>query len=231
MRDGRSRRLMEREVIRRLVEKALRELSPSQEGKPGRGELPGVSAEPLVPVGISARHVHLSPAHVEELFGPGYQLNPIRELLPGQFAAQETVLLVGPKGVFQSVRVLGPARWATQVEVSRTDAFHLGVDPPVRDSGQLEGTPGLTLVGPRGAIHLERGVICAKRHIHLPPFEAPTWGLEDGALVRARVRGERGLVFGEVLVRVHPSYRLELHLDTDEANAAGVKNGDLFEVL
>lgn len=223
---------MDRESIRRLVEKAFRELSLKD-----AGESRGIGVEPsregglLVPVGISARHVHLSLAHVETLFGTGHQLRPVRELQPGQFAAQETVTLVGPGGVFQSIRVLGPARSATQVEIARSDAFHLGVDPPVRDSGNLEGTPGLTLVGPRGAVYLDRGVICAKRHVHMPPFEGPDLGLENGALVRVRTCGERGLIFGEVLVRVHPSYRLELHLDTDEANAAGVKNGDLFEVL
>ncbi len=184
-----------------------------------------------VPVGVSARHVHLSPEHVEALFGPGYSLTPIRELQPGQYAARECVTVVGPRGVLQNVRVLGPPRGKTQVEISRTDSYLLGIDPPVRDSGDLAGTPGAVLVGPRRAVNLEEGVILAWRHIHMPADMAERWGFKDRDLVRVRTEGLRRVVFDRVLVRVSPAYRLEIHIDTDEANAAGLKNGDHVQVI
>lgn len=184
-----------------------------------------------VPVGVSARHVHLAPEHVEALFGPGYSLTPIRELQPGQYAAKECVTVVGPRGVLQNVRVLGPPRGQTQVEISRTDSYLLGIDPPVRDSGDLSGTPGAVLVGPRGAINLEEGVILAWRHIHMPADIAERRGFKDRELVRVRTEGMRRVVFDRVLVRVSPAYRLEIHIDTDEANAAGLKNGDHVQVI
>jgi len=181
-----------------------------------------------IPVGVSVRHVHLSQEHVETLFGKGYQLTPIRELSqPGYYAAKETVTLVGPKGVLQNVRVLGPPRAKTQVEISKTDGFALGIDPPVRDSGDLSGTPGCVIVGPHGVVKLEEGVICAMRHIHMPPDIAQKLRLKDKDLVQVRTSsGERKMVFENVLVRVSPGFVLEMHIDTDEANAAGLKTGD-----
>ena len=186
-----------------------------------------------VKVGISNRHVHLSKGDLEKLFGEGYQLTNIKDLSqPGQFAADETVTLVGPKGVLQRVRVLGPTRANTQVEISRTDAFALGVKPPVRDSGQHEGSAGqVTVVGPQGAITLSKGVILAKRHVHMTPADATRFGVKDKDVVKIRCGGDRGLIFDQVLVRVGENFALDCHLDTDEANAAMLNNGDEVEVL
>ncbi|WP_406678571.1 phosphate propanoyltransferase [Moorella sp. ACPs] len=185
-----------------------------------------------VPVGVSGRHVHLTKEHLQALFGPGYELTKVRDLVqPGEFASKETVTVVGPKGVLEKVRIIGPLRSYTQVELSRTDCFKLGVNPPVRDSGDHEGSPGCVLVGPAGVVTLNRGVIMALRHIHLPTNEARRYGLKDKDRVNVQVGGERGLVFQNVLVRVHPNYRLEFHVDTDEANACLLNNDDIVQVL
>lgn len=206
--------------VRTAVERALRAQAQTPDG------------QLWVPVGVSARHIHLGGADVERLFGAGHALHPVRELQPGQFAAEEAVTLVGPRGSIAGVRVLGPARGRTQVEISASDGFMLGVHPPVRLSGNVQGTPGIAVVGPRGALFLEDGVIVAKRHLHMPPSAAAAWGLVHGQVVRAEVvGGERALVLGEVVVRVGAEFRLELHLDTDEANASGLRTGDLCRVL
>ena len=179
-----------------------------------------------VPIEISAHHCHLSQAHVEALFGPGHQLTPAAELSqPGQFACEERIGLLGPKGRVNNVRVLGPARKESQVEIAMTEQFKLGIQAPIRASGDLKDTPGLTLEGPAGAVQLERGVICALRHIHMTPEDALRMGLKDRDIVAVRVEGDRELLFGDVLVRVHPDYRLAMHLDTDEANAAHLHTG------
>jgi len=179
-----------------------------------------------IPIGVSAHHIHLSQEHTEALFGPGHRLTLFRELTqPGAFACKETVDLIGPKGNVERVRVLGPERKETQVEISRTEEFKLGIDAAVRASGDLDDSPGLTLVTPHGRVELEQGVICALRHIHMPPEHALTYGLQDRDLVRVKIEGERSLIFGDVLVRIHPSYELEMHIDTDEANAAEVNSG------
>jgi len=165
------------------------------------------------------------------LFGEGYDLTKIKDLSqPGQFACDETVIIVGRKGAIPGVRVLGPIRKETQVEISRTDSFALGVRPPIRDSGQLDGSPGIVVVGPKGAINLNKGVIIAKRHIHMTPKDAANFGVEDKQIVTVKVGGDRALTFDEVLIRVRDDFSLELHLDTDEANAAAVSNGDWAEV-
>lgn len=184
---------------------------------------------PGIPAGISNRHVHLSKEDLEALFGEGYELTPIKDLgQPGQYAAQECVTIVGPKGAIEKVRVLGPVRSKTQVEISRTDAFKLGLNPPVRDSGDLDGTPGIVIVGPKGAVIKSEGVILAKRHIHMTPQDAETYGVKDKDIVKVLVdQGDRKLIFDDVLVRVSPKYALEFHVDTDEGNAALLKNGDL----
>lgn len=179
-----------------------------------------------VPVGVSAPHAHLTNDHIEQLFGVAYSLTPLRELQPGHYAAKETVMVVGPKGALPNVRVLGPPRDRTQVEISRTNGYALGIDPPIRDSGDLAGTPGAVLVGARGAVVLEEGVIVPHRHIHLPPDVASVLGLIDRDVVRVRTLGERRIVFDRVLIRVSPAVYPEMHVDTDEANAAGLKNGD-----
>lgn len=186
----------------------------------------------LVPVGVSARHIHLSPEHIEQLFGQGYELKSLKPLSqPGQFAAEETVAVHGPKGRFDTVRILGPARGATQLEVSRTDAFALGIRPPVRLSGHTAGTPGIRIVGPAGEVAIEEGVIIAARHVHLHTTDAERLGIADQQKLSIRVNGERGLVFHEVVARVHEQFALDFHIDTDEANAAGAQNGDMAEII
>jgi acetate kinase len=183
---------------------------------------------PLIPVAISARHVHLTPEAVEQLFGPGAQLTVLKPLSqPGHFAAEQQVDLVGPKRTIHGVRVLGPCRSRCQVEVARTDEFFLGIDAPVRASGDLDGTPGITLVGPAGTLELQEGLICAQRHIHMNPREAAALGVEHGQLVEVALDTDgRDLIFGDVLVRVSEGVHLEMHLDTDEGNAAEIEPGD-----
>jgi putative phosphotransacetylase len=185
-----------------------------------------------VPVGISNRHVHLSQEDLETLFGKGYQLTPIKDLSqPGQFASDEVVSVIGTKGRINKVRILGPVRKQTQVEISRTDSFSLGIDPPVRDSGDLSGSPGVIIEGPKGQIELNEGAVCAQRHLHLHTDEAEKIGLKDKEFICVRTSGNRSLVFEKVLVRVGDNYAMDLHLDTDEANAAGLKNGDIVTVV
>lgn len=180
-----------------------------------------------VPLSISAHHIHLTQENFELLFGKGKTMTPKSPLSqPGQFAAEETVNLIGPKGNLEKVRILGPARKYSQLEISRTEQFKLGIDPPIRDSGDIEGTPGITVVGPQGQIYLEKGVICAKRHIHMSTDDALKFGLRDKDVVRVRKEGGRGLIFGDVLIRVDQNFRLDMHLDTDEGNAAEIKAGD-----
>jgi acetate kinase len=181
-----------------------------------------VAQEPRIPVAISARHVHLTDAAVERLFGADHELTPRHPLSqPGQFACKETVTLVGPRRSIEGVGVVGPTRPHCQVELSRTDEFQLGVDAPVRCSGDLTGTPGIVLEGPAGRIALDDGVICAQRHIHMTPEDAERFGVEHKDIVEVALDTEgRDLVFADVVVRVKPSYQLEMHLDTDEGNAA-----------
>ena len=185
-----------------------------------------------VPVGISNRHIHLSQQDLETLFGAGYELTIRKDLSQtGQYAAEETLTIEGPKSALQRVRILGPTRNETQVEVSRTDAFALGIQPPVRDSGSLDSSPGLTLVGPKGKVELKQGVIIAQRHIHMSEEDAETFGVKDKELVMVRTGGDRGVTFENVLVRVRSDFVLEMHIDTDEANAAMLANGQLVEVF
>ncbi len=184
-----------------------------------------------VPVGISNRHIHLSDEDLETLFGEGYKLTVRNELSQtGQFAADETVTIQGPKRSMDRVRILGPTRSQTQVEISRTDSFTLGVTPPVRDSGSLEGSPGITIIGPKGQITLDKGVIIAQRHIHMTPEDAEAFQVKDKDIVSVKVDGERALTFDNVLIRVRDDFVLEMHIDTDEANAAALSNGQMVEV-
>lgn len=187
-----------------------------------------VNSLPSIPVAISARHIHLTQDTVDVLFGKGHQLT-LRKWLsqPGQFAAEETVTVVGPRNTLERVRVLGPVRSKDQLEISRTDEFFLGIDAPVRESGKVENTPGCKLIGPAGTYNLEDGVICAWRHIHMTPADAEVFGVEDRDIVEVEVgSGERSLTFGNVLIRVSPKYKLEMHIDTDEGNAAEINSGD-----
>ncbi|EHQ91517.1 phosphate propanoyltransferase [Desulfosporosinus youngiae] len=184
-----------------------------------------------VPVGISNRHIHLSQEHIEALFGEGYSLTKMKDLSqPGQFAAEEMVTLIGPKGEISGVRVLGPARKVSQVELSKTDSFKVGVKPPVRDSGRLEDSPGIDIKGPKGIVHIEQGVIIAARHLHMAPKDGFKYSLNDGDYVSVIVPGPRGGILDQVLVRVSPDYALDLHVDTDEGNAFGLANGQELEV-
>ncbi len=180
-----------------------------------------------IPIAVSARHVHLTQESVEILFGKGYQLTVQKPLSqPGQFACNEMVTLVGPKNKIEKVRILGPTRPKDQVEISRTDEFFLGIDAPIRESGHTEGSPGLLLIGPAGQLELKEGVICAWRHIHMHPDDAEYFGVEDKDIVEVRVENqERSLTFGNVLIRVSDKFKLEMHIDTDEANAAELNQG------
>lgn len=187
-----------------------------------------------IPVAVSGRHVHLTQETVEALFGADHQLVPLKPLSqPGQFAAEEQVTLVGPKRRLEHVRVLGPTRSKNQVEISRTDEFYLGIDAPIRASGDVANTPGITLQGTDGrCVTLEQGVICAWRHIHMTPEDAKAFGVANGDVVDVEVgrKGVRSLVFGDVLIRVKPTYALEMHIDTDEANAAELSPRDVGEL-
>jgi len=196
-------------------------------------EAPSPAADRRVPVAVSARHAHLTQRTVEQLFGSGHALQPRAGLSQhGQFSAREVVTLIGPRGRIENVRVMGPPRAADQVEISRTDEFVLGIDAPVRISGDLANTPGITLQGPAGMVKLESGVVCARRHIHMNPADAARLGIADHAVVQVRIDSAgRDLTFNDVTVRVAPDFALELHLDTDEANAAGVTPGMLAEIL
>ena len=185
-----------------------------------------------VEIGISNKHLHLSQEDVEKLFGEGYKLTPVKDLKqPGQYAADEKVDLVGPKGTLPKIRVLGPTRPETQVELSMTDARSVGLDAPIRESGVLDGSPGMKIVGPKGEVELKKGAIIALRHIHLSEEQAKEAGVKDKELVDVVTSGTRPIIFKDVLIRAGSKYEREFHLDTDEANAAGVKNNDLAEII
>jgi acetate kinase len=201
-------RMIARDVVRRLV-------GPT-------AAVRSVHAKPI-PVGVSVRHVHLSRGDCDALFGKDYELTRKRDVTqPGQYVTRETVDLIGPKGEIRTVAIINPLRKATQVELARTDALKLGVDPPLRESGQLENTPGLKLRGPAGEVEIPSGVILAMRHVHMSPDEAKAFGVADKDVIRVRAEGNREMMMGDVLVRVSPSYALDMHIDTDEANAAGL---------
>jgi acetate kinase len=177
-------------------------------------------------VEVSAHHIHLTQEHVEALFGKGHQLTKHADLSqPGQYACKEQLAVIGRKGRIERVRVLGPARKYTQIEIAMTEQFKLGVQPPIRESGDIADTPGCTLEGPAGSVTVDRGVICAMRHIHMTPADALSYGVRDKSIVRVSIAGDRELIFGDVLVRVDPNFSLAMHIDTDEANAANVKTG------
>lgn len=186
-----------------------------------------VNADLSIPIAISARHVHLTQESVEQLFGKGYELTAYKPLSqPGQFASNERVTIVGPKNNLERVRILGPVRSKNQVEISRTDEFFLGIDAPIRQSGHTENSPGCVLEGPEGRLELKEGVICAWRHIHMTPEDAIRFDVEDKDIVEVEVRsGDRALTFGNVMIRVSPRYKLEMHIDTDEGNAAELSSG------
>ena len=185
-------------------------------------------------VETSARHIHLSQADLETLFGAGYELTPKKDLSqPGQFACEERVTVVGPKKELAGVSILGPVRPETQVELSLTDARSIGLSAPVRESGDVAGSSGCKLVGPKGEVELAQGVIAAKRHIHMTPEDAEQFGVKDTQVVQVRVPSSIGrtTIFDDVVVRVSPKYALAMHIDTDESNAAGVAPGTMADVI
>ena len=176
-----------------------------------------------IPIGISARHVHLTQEHVEELFGKGYQLTKKKELMGGQYASNELVTLVGTKlRAIENVRILGPCRKASQVEVSKTDCIKLGVKAPTRESGKIAGSAPIAIVGPKGVVYLEEGCIVAKRHIHMSTADAERFGVTNGQSVKVRFDNDRGGIMEDVIIRVDPTFTLEMHIDTDEANGLGI---------
>lgn len=185
-----------------------------------------------VSIGLSNRHLHVTREHLNKLFGDGHELTDIKTLTqPGQYACEEKVDIVGPKGTLKGVRILGPVRKATQIEISVSDSYTLGLKVPVRDSGDIEGTPGVKIIGPKGEVELDKGVIVAARHIHMHPDDAKAFGVEDFQRVKVKVEGMRGLVFENVLIRVAPNFALDMHIDVEEGNAAGIGNGAMVEVI
>lgn len=181
-----------------------------------------------IPVGISNRHIHLTKEDMETLFGPGYELTHLKDLSqPGQYACKETLTIVGPSmRAIEGVRVLGPLRKASQVEISVTDSYVLKVKPPVRESGKLDGSAPITIIGPKGIVKLSQGCIIANRHIHMSPDDAAHFGVKDGDYIDVdAMSGTKRTRWFDVQIRVHPDFRLEMHVDTDDANAVGFKNG------
>lgn len=210
--------ITEQQLIEIVTQAVIKELSTRDDDK--------------VPVGISVRHIHLTRSNIDWLFGRNYQLTPKKALSqPGQFACEECLDVIGPKGVLTKVRVLGPERNATQVELSQTDCRTIGVSAPVRDSGDLEGTPGIKLRGPLGEIEIPKGVIIADRHIHMSPADAERFGLKDGDRVKVKIDGVKPGVMEHVLIRSGEKHRLDMHIDTDDGNAFMLKQGQLVTVL
>ena len=195
-------------------------------------QLNSESADDGIKVGVSARHVHLSQADLETLFGKGHELTPKKMLMGGQFAAEECVTLVSPSlKTIEGVRVLGPVRKDSQIEISRTDTFKLKVSPPVRPSGEIKGSAPMALVGPKGSVFLNEGCIIANRHIHMTPADAEKYGIKDNDMVDVEIQNSKPTRYYNVQVRVHKDFNTEMHIDTDDANASAIKTGDRVEIL
>ena len=208
-------------MISELVSRVVGEMRAKAEG------------EADIPIGVSNRHIHLTQADVETLFGEGYQLEKIKDLKqPGQYACRETLTIVGPSmRPIEGVRVLGPVRRASQVEISKTDSFQLKVKPPVRESGALQGSAPITIIGPRGVVTLSEGCIIANRHIHMGLSDAARYGVSDGDYVTVDAVGTKRTRWYDVQVRVSADFVLEMHVDTDDANASGIGNGTLVRIV
>ena len=213
-----------KETIAEMVRRALLEITDAP--------VTNKSCDGGIPIGVSNRHIHLSKEDVETLFGKGYELTPMKELSqPGQYACKETLTIVGPSmRPIESVRVLGPVRRASQVEISATDSYALKVKPPVRESGKIEGSAPIRIIGPCGIVELKEGCIIANRHIHMSPSDASKFGVTDGEYVNIDVNGKRKTRWFDVQIRVHKDFRLEMHVDTDDANAAGIGNGFIVTI-
>ena len=213
-----------KDQIADLVKRALLEIDIKEKKEDSEGE---------IPVGVSNRHIHLSKNDLEVLFGEGYELTPIKDLSqPGQYACKEQLTIIGPSmRPIENVRVLGPVRKNSQVEISMTDSYVLKVKPPVRESGSIKGSAPIRIVGPKGVVELSEGCIIANRHIHMSPDEARVFGLSDGDYVDVDVNGKRRTRWFDVQVRVHKDFRLEMHVDTDDANSAGIGNGFKVKIV
>ena len=191
-----------------------------------------VKNEFFIQVEASGRHIHLSQVHIDILFGPGYTLNKLKDLSqPGQYASKERVTITGPKGSIANVIVLGPPRPQTQVEVSLTDTLTLGIKAPIKESGSIENTPGIKISTDRGSIEIDRGVIVAKRHIHITPEDAEKFGVTDKQIVKVEVLGQRPLIFDDTVIRVSEKFKTYMHIDYDEANACGFTKGTLCRIV
>jgi propanediol utilization protein len=221
---------MPREQLERLVRQVVRERLLS-------GVRPAaVSAQgykPNLVVNVSARHMHVSAEDMRTLFGAGAELTVYRWLYqPGEFASEQTVTVVGPRRrMIEKVRILGPVRPASQIELAFTDAIALGIDAPVRPSGQIDGTPGCIVIGPAGLVEMKQGVIRAERHVHMGPADAAFYGFKDKQYVRLRVNSACSVTFENVYCRVHPNFLLEAHVDTDEGNCCDLPNATSVELL
>jgi putative phosphotransacetylase len=219
-----------RDLPRSVVEHLVRD---SLQKRLNRVSAPGTQSPSPLLVNASARHCHLTPEAVETLFGPGATLTPMKDLYqPGAFAAKETVTLVGPRSrVISNLRILGPCRDLNQVELAFTDSVALGFDIPVRQSGNIPATPGCMLMGPNGFFEMDEGVIRAAPHVHMAPADADFYGVEPGDYMKLRVGGEVGVTFDRIFVRVNPHFKLEVHIDTDEANACGLNTHSPVELI
>ena len=198
-----------------------------------KSQTSSVSCDGDIPVGVSNRHIHLTREDCDTLFGAGYELTPMKDLSqPGQYACNETLTIVGPSlRPIEKVRVLGPLRKASQVEISRTDSYQLKVKPPVRESGDVAGSASITIIGPKGIVTLKEGCIIANRHIHMSLEDGAKYGVKDGDYVTVDACGERKTRFFDVQIRVSDKFRLEMHLDTDDANAAGLSGKSLVKIV
>lgn len=221
---------MDYDKIVKVITEMVREKLEDNEKKSSEDE---ASSEMLsVKIGVSARHVHLSRAHLDILFGKGYELTKKKELMGGQYAAEECITLVGNKlNTIEKVRILGPLRGESQVELSKTEAVKLGVKAPIRESGNIKDSAPITIVGPKGAVFLKEGCIIAKRHIHMSEEDSKKYGFKDNDVVDVQINSERGGVLSNVQVRVHKTYTLEMHIDTDEANALGIECGCMLPIV
>ena len=221
---------MPREQLERVVRQIVRQRVAAG---PQAGGAQGSAYTPNLVVNISARHMHLSPGDLATLFGPQAELTVFRWLYqPGEFASEQTVTIIGPRRrMIENVRILGPARGASQLEISATDAVALGIDAPVRPSGNIDGTPGCLVLGPTGAVDLRQGVIRAERHVHMTPADAAFYGFKDRQYVQLRVQGDCAATFEGILCRVDPRFLLEVHLDTDEGNACNLVEAGSVELL
>ncbi|HSR05484.1 MAG TPA: phosphate propanoyltransferase [Proteiniclasticum sp.] len=207
---------MERDELKNLIVETIKKYSDSL----------------YVPVGVSNRHIHVRREDLDRLYGKGYELTKLKDLKqPGEFAANETLEVKTDKGSFKKVRILGPVRGATQVELSLSDSYALGLKIPIRESGKIKDSASVTLVGPNGEVTIPVGVIAAYRHIHMPEDKAREYGFRNGDIVSVEKEGPRGLVFNDVMLRVSPKYALEMHIDVDEANAGDIRSGDLLKIV